>query len=181
MATLSGRPWKNISTTPGKRFLRFPPPLTPGTKWYFFSSIIPNSFHIHPNQLLPLIGWSRSRKHRVRKLLKVNPAERLPLNECLEHPWFEVSGELWEWEGWDKMWGWLIEIRSWRPSFLAVTGELAMVAMFYFSVVMVSQKDSCGHLKFSHTNKFVFVAPLLCWCQTGTQIDSTPKWLRWKW
>ena len=51
-----------------------------------------------------------------------------------------------------------------------------MVAMFYFSVVMVSQKDSCGHLKFSPTNKFVFVAPPVCWCQTGTQIDSTPKW-----
>jgi len=32
---------------------------------------------------------SEEAKDLIRKLLKVNPAERLPLNECLEHPWFE--------------------------------------------------------------------------------------------
>ncbi len=93
-----------------------------------------NSFH----SINSYLWWSKLKN--VRKLLKVNPAERLPLNECLEHPWFEVSWEFGMRElGFE--WGWLIDSHSWSLIFfqgkITIGNKLWQLCFFFFPVVML--------------------------------------------
>jgi serine/threonine protein kinase len=39
-------------------------------------------------------GFSGVAKDLISKLLKTNPAERIPLNEVTEHPWFKANPPL---------------------------------------------------------------------------------------